>query len=299
MIAIIDIGSNTVRMNVYDVTETSSRVLFSSKEMAGLAAQIESGFLLEKGIHNLIRILNRFKETIDLLQITEVYPFATASLRLINNQQAVLQRIKEATGFNVHLIEGEDEGYLGVLGALSDLNIPKAVLVDLGGGSCEVVPFDKKSILSSVSYPIGSLSLYKQFVSNLMPTLDEQKKIRKHVKSIINVEEIKKGDFITVVGVGGTMRALLKLKQYIDNDYSDSKQLTLKGLKQMLEQLGDGSKESMDILLKVVPDRVHTLIPGLVTIVTLLQEMDCVEIVVSNNGAREGYLLKYVLKKGD
>lgn len=298
MIGIIDIGSNTVRMNVYQVNNNEYEVLFSSKEMAGLAAQIESGLLMEKGYQNLIRILKRFKETIDSLQIKEVYAFATASLRLISNQQTVLGRIESETGFTVDLIDGEEEGRLGVLGALSNLPVKKAVLMDLGGGSCELVPFDQGQILSSVSYPIGSLSLYKNYVSGLLPTLDEQKSIKKFVKKQIDVGHIVEEKFVSVIGVGGTMRALLKLNAYLLNDYKSS-QLTLQSLKAMLKILNENHREAQDIILKTIPDRIHTIMPGLCAIIAIMQAMGTVEILVSNNGVREGYLMKHVLKRGD
>lgn len=298
MIGIIDIGSNTVRMNVYQVNNNEYEVLFSSKEMAGLAAQIESGLLMEKGYQNLIRILKRFKETIDSLQIKEVYAFATASLRLISNQQTVLGRIESETGFTVDLIDGEEEGRLGVLGALSNLPVKKAVLMDLGGGSCELVPFDQGQILSSVSYPIGSLSLYKNYVSGLLPTLDEQKSIKKFVKKQIDVGHIVDEKFVSVIGVGGTMRALLKLNAYLHNDYKSS-QLTLQSLKAMLKILNENHREAQDIILKTIPDRIHTIMPGLCAIIAIMQAMGTVEILVSNNGVREGYLMKHVLKRGD
>lgn len=298
MIGIIDIGSNTVRMNVYQVNNNEYEVLFSSKEMAGLAAQIESGLLMEKGYQNLIRILKRFKETIDSLQIKEVYAFATASLRLIRNQQTVLGRIESETGFTVDLIDGEEEGRLGVLGALSNLPVKKAVLMDLGGGSCELVPFDQGQILSSVSYPIGSLSLYKNYVSGLLPTLDEQKSIKKFVKKQIDVGHIVEEKFVSVIGVGGTMRALLKLNAYLLNDYKSS-QLTLQSLKAMLKTLNENHREAQDIILKTIPDRIHTIMPGLCAIIAIMQAMGTVEILVSNNGVREGYLMKHVLKRGD
>ncbi len=298
MIGIIDIGSNTVRMNVYQVNNNEYEVLFSSKEMAGLAAQIESGLLMEKGYQNLIRILKRFKETIDSLQIKEVYAFATASLRLISNQQTVLGRIESETGFTVDLIDGEEEGRLGVLGALSNPPVKKAVLMDLGGGSCELVPFDQGQILSSVSYPIGSLSLYKNYVSGLLPTLDEQKSIKKFVKKQIDVGHIVEEKFVSVIGVGGTMRALLKLNAYLHNDYKSS-QLTLQSLKAMLKILNENHREAQDIILKTIPDRIHTIMPGLCAIIAIMQAMGTVEILVSNNGVREGYLMKHVLKRGD
>lgn len=300
MIAIIDIGSNTVRMNVYQIEDNEKfNVLFSVKEMAGLASQIESGLLLEKGLKNLILILSEFRRIVDIFHIKEVYPFATASLRLISNQASVLQRIFDETGFSCDLISGSQEGKLGVIGALSDFDVPKAVLVDVGGGSCEIVPFENKKILSSNSYPVGSLSMYKQFTSTLIPNHDEQKKIKKFVKQEIDGSLIKKHQFVTVVGVGGTIRALLKVKNYIDNDFSGSRQLTLKKLKSMLAFLGSGSREAQDTILKVVPDRIHTLVSGLCVWISVLNETGCVEVLVSENGVREGYLIEHVLNQGD
>ena len=145
--------------------------------------------------------------------------------------------------------------------------------------------------VESDSYAL-SLSMYKQYVSGLLQQ-DEQR-----IKSIPNklLSQINDNQFVSVVGIGGTIRALLKLKQYLDKDYSDNNQLTLKRLKAMLEFLGNGTREAQDTILRVVPDRIHTLIPGLAILVAVLQELNCVEVLVSQNGVREGYLITHVLK---
>ncbi len=298
MISIIDIGSNTVRMNVYHENDSGFRLLFSSKEMAGLVAQIEDNCLLESGLQNLIRILKIFKDTIDTLNIKQVYPFATASLRNIDNRDEVLEKIKQETEFEIDLIDGVEEGNLGVIGALDFQPFTKAVLIDLGGGSCEIVPFENEKVIASDSYPIGSLSMYKTFVSELLPTKSERKQIKSFVCETIDSKKIKKADFKTVIGVGGTMRAILKIQHYLDETTKNTNELKLGNLKKLLKQLGDGTKEAQDIILKVVPDRIHTLLPGLMAIITLLEELGSTQILVSKNGVREGYLIKNVLKGG-
>jgi exopolyphosphatase/guanosine-5'-triphosphate,3'-diphosphate pyrophosphatase len=158
MLAIIDIGSNTIRMNVYIIKEDFFEQAFSSKEMAGLISHVENGVLAESGIIKLLDVLKRFDLILKRLNITRVYPFATASLRNIKNSHEIIQRVKETLGFDIHLVSGNEEGELGYIGAHSVVQRDSGLVVDIGGGSCELVPFKNNKIESSTSLPMGSLN---------------------------------------------------------------------------------------------------------------------------------------------
>lgn len=293
MIGIIDIGSNTIRLNVYRIDNNEFKIAFSSKEMAGLIGHIENQQLNEKGILKLISVLKEFNSILESLNITEVYPFATASLRNINNSEDVLKRVKAETGLTIDLIEGENEGILGFNGAINYVKVPTALLIDIGGGSTEIVPFSHYKIISSVSLPIGSLSLFKQYVKGIIPTQQEIKNMKKAVTKALVDNNPHPATFKTIVGVGGTIRALKKINLYLYDDHTISE----KRFNAILDSISDESDKARDIILKVVPDRIHTIVCGCVILSCIMKHYGVEEIVVSEYGAREGYLILNQLTK--
>lgn len=297
MIAIIDIGSNTVRLNVYKRTGSCFQLQFSEKEMAGLASHIENGILVPAGYNNLIRILKGFRQVLDNLGIQAIYPFATASLRLISNSAEVLNKIEKQTSFKLHLISGEEEGHLGFIGAKLNSSLDRGLMVDIGGGSTELVSFKDHEVKDSVSVGVGSLNLYKQHIKDILPTKQEQKEIRTtvHKKLDKTFKDRKVGEYKTILGVGGTIRALLKLENYIYDRYGN-RIIKRERVLEIIKMISDGSPKAQGTILKVIPNRIHTILPGLLNLKEVMKYFDVQEIIVSETGAREGYLLKYVLK---
>ena len=143
--------------------------------MTGLAGYVTDGQLSSQGVKKLIKTLNSFKKTAQAFQIKKMYYFATASLRNIDNSKEVLKKVKKETGICIELISGEEEGYLDYYAVSQEMHLEKGILIDVGGGSSELVGFRNGKVLGNKSLPIGSLSLYRQYVHGILPTLEERK----------------------------------------------------------------------------------------------------------------------------
>ena len=165
--AVIDIGSNSIRLSVYDAEKTNFKILFKEKIMAGLASYVEDGVLSPEGIECACHSLIELKERLRLLNIQNVSVFATASLRNINNTQDVLQKIYSTTGFCLEVISGKQEAFYGYTGAMLDLSLPSGIFLDIGGASTEIAFFANGTLIEAESYPIGSLRLYEDCVKNI------------------------------------------------------------------------------------------------------------------------------------
>ena len=111
--AIIDIGSNSIRLTLYETEGQSFKILFREKIMAGLAGYVEDGKLSAEGIECACAGLLTFRKILQTLQIENVRIFATASLRNISNTARALSVIRAATGYSVEVISGEDEALFG------------------------------------------------------------------------------------------------------------------------------------------------------------------------------------------
>ena len=160
--AVIDIGSNSMRLSVYETTEAGTfTILFKDKIMAGLAGYVEEGALSPEGITRAILGLRSFRGTLRALNIPQVAVFATASLRNIRNTAQAVAEIQRGTGFAIEVLSGEEEARLGYAGAMEELALSEGLFVDIGGASTEVVRFAHGQLVSAVSCPVGSLKLYR------------------------------------------------------------------------------------------------------------------------------------------
>lgn len=295
---IIDLGSNTVRLTVYECRNDSFKILFSEKTMAGLAGYVENNNLTRAGIEKACSVLNTYRGIIQNFDIQNVYVFATASLRNIDNTNEAVNTIAQKTGFEVEIISGEEEGILDFAGATHNVNMDGGLLVDIGGGSTELVTFEASEIKMSISMSIGSLSLYTKLVKDLLPTKEERKKMKEVItENIKKVEISNEQQYKTICGVGGTIRAALKLNNHIYGLSDSNRIIPAKNIKDILNYLWEDGSDSWKVILKVCPDRIHTIIPGLLILSTVAKYFGSDIIVVSSYGVREGYLYNKVLNK--
>jgi exopolyphosphatase/guanosine-5'-triphosphate,3'-diphosphate pyrophosphatase len=294
--AIIDIGSNSMRLTLYEIAGRDLKILFKAKNMAGLARYVEKGALSDEGIDRAVSGLLTFKETLASLEIKNVAVFATASLRNILNTDEAVASIRIATGYPVEVISGETEAQLGYMGAMRELHLTGGAFFDVGGASTEIVSFSEGIALASASFRVGSLSLYRECVKKILPGKGSQRRIRKHLKEEIDRKGLipfEKCDILA--GVGGTARAVHKLCQRYYHLPLKGNCITREQLFGLSSLLCQGGRTATDLILKLEPERIHTIVPGIMILVHLFELFDAKEMVVSQSGVREGYLCQKVL----
>ncbi len=294
--AIIDIGSNSIRLTLYETEERSFRILFREKIMAGLAGYVEDGKLSSEGIECACSGLLRFRSTLQTLGIEDASVFATASLRNITNTAQALAVIEAATGYKVEILSGEEEALLGYTGAMRELVMSSGAFLDVGGASTEIVTFDGGKPVDFQSFPVGSLSLYRRCVRKILPGERSLKRIRKAIRSTILLPEDSRPARPLLVCVGGTARAALKLARSYYKCSDDCRSITWEQLDGLCDFLCSGKKEVIDLILKLEPERIHTLVPGILILQHISHVFQAQQLVVSRYGVREGYLCRRILK---
>ncbi len=292
-IAIFDIGSNTIRMNVYTVAKSGDySLLLTRKVQAGLASYIRDGQLSEAGIYRLCEALTDLKSYLKPIKIDRLSAFATAVLRNISNTSAVLKRLRQSVDLEISVLSGSAEANLGYAGVKSSLRAEEGILVDIGGGSTEVTRFDKEGVKRCASYPVGSLNLFDEFVEHeIWPKRKELKRLREAVKNRISDEEVAKfGPADYVCAIGGSNRSIMKLaNEFLSRDERRAV-FTREEIFRLREYIVDGSPEAQRLVLSICPHRIHTIIPGLTILCNLLKRFDAKVLEVSPVGIREGYL---------
>ncbi len=297
MYGVIDIGSNTIRLTVYRIREDHFKPLFHNKVSAGLASYIVNGRMPMEGIQKASSVLYELVEIANSLNIKDLYVFATASLRNISNSVEATTMIEQMTGTRIDLLPGEVEGRLGFKGAMYHVDLSDGVLVDIGGGSTELVPFFDKAPVDSVSVDVGSLNMYSTVVGGLLPTPTECKVIRKHARKKIAGSGIDQTlRYGTICGVGGSMRAALKLNNFYFNQPPGNNKMPVEHLDEIVEVLLSNSSVGKALILKVCPDRIHTVLPGLCIIQGIVRHFGANTVVVSDYAVREGYLVSRAIE---
>ena len=164
--AVVDMGSNSMRLSVYDAHENGDfDLIFSEKKMAGLANYIEYGALSRKGIEVACEILRGFQWILRHFNISDMHVFATASLRNIKNTDEASEDIYDKTDIKVDVLSGKEEAELGYYGAITKCDENLGAMFDIGGGSTEVTSIKIGKTQHAQSVGIGALNLFNRFVS--------------------------------------------------------------------------------------------------------------------------------------
>lgn len=300
---IVDLGSNTIRLCIYESKEDKITSLFEKKIMAGLVNYITNEKLSDKGIKRACEVLKEYDQILNNFNIEkkDVHVFATASLRNINNSQEVIEIIKEETNYNVELLSGEEEAILDFKGATRVVNYDTGLLIDIGGGSTEIAGYKNKELIFAVSMPVGSLNLYIKFVKKIIPKPHEREEMKEYILEQLKKLELKKDTFINVCGVGGTIRAAVKLSNHMFKEGKSlpdgEKKLLVTEAREILKEISNSHKKTLKPVFQTIPDRTHTIIPGILILDTIAEYFNCEEITVSRYGIREGYLYEKILNK--
>jgi exopolyphosphatase/guanosine-5'-triphosphate,3'-diphosphate pyrophosphatase len=300
MRGVIDMGSNTIRLSVYKILDENRIMqMFHKKYFVGLAGYVdEAGMLTEKGIARAVEVLKEFKMTAEQIHLDKLYIFATASLRNIINTGEVLKAIKAETGFDVQVLSGEEEATYDYIGATYEHEFLDGLLIDIGGGSTELVVYKNGSIEKATSFPFGSLNMFTKFVSDSLPSGKEIRQIQSYVRRLLENYSIDAPKAKMICGVGGTVRSTGKLYNDLYEQPSSNRIIPVKQVRKMIELFEKGSRENIVKLVQVIPERTHTIIPGMTVLYTVAAHYGCKNITVSEYGLREGYLMS-ILKDGE
>lgn len=300
---VIDIGSNTIRLVIYKWEGRALTALLNKKESAGLAGYVgRDGLLSEAGIRRAEQALAEFREILDYVEVERAYVFATASLRNIGNTQAVLERLRRSSGFDVRVISGEEEADYDFQGALRATSLESGLLVDVGGGSTEFVLFQDRHQRSVHSIRIGSLNLYTRYVAGILPGKKElealDSRVRRELEGCLEWErQARPAD---LCAVGGSARAAAKLVAGLDGSLvAPDGSFPAKALKKLLNLAADRRREFTRMVLRTAPERIHTIVPGLVILHRAAHDCGARRVVTSPFGVREGYLLAQLERDGN
>lgn len=296
--AVIDLGSNTIRLVVYEETNAEFHALFTQKFTAGLAAYLQDGMMTPEGIRLICTTLQRCKMLLKEFTPCTTLAFSTAPLRNIRNTQEAIDQIYAETGYSVDVLTGLEEAYLDYYGVQRELPVESGLLFDIGGGSTEVLTFahDGTGVIESV--PIGSLNLSKKHIAKLFPDKKERDAIRLQVQKSLKRHKLNHlPPYETLCGIGGTARTVLQLLQAMKVILPAQRTFTAEQFRKLKKFLWKKDSAVMKLLTQYCPDRLHTIFSGILILETLILQSRCTTVYVCKYGVREGYLRRYLMQQ--
>jgi exopolyphosphatase/guanosine-5'-triphosphate,3'-diphosphate pyrophosphatase len=211
--AAIDIGSNSSRLKIASVSQHRLKTLHEDREVTRLGESVfQTGMISPDAMANTIKALRRFHKAVQSHVVDKVRVVATSAMRDARNAAAFIEWVKSSTGWNVEVISGLEEGRLIHLGVVT--HEPGArgrcLLIDLGGGSCEVTLSDGGLVKEMVSLPLGAVRLQQEFLQHDPPAKDDVARLKQYIDRELTRGEKKLGKVIVplVIATSGTAAAL-------------------------------------------------------------------------------------------
>ncbi|MCH2037060.1 MAG: Ppx/GppA family phosphatase [Rickettsiales bacterium] len=289
--AVIDIGSNSVRLVIYNGIGPASISVFNEKITCALADNIEStGVLSTDGVEMADKALARFKMIISMMEVRSLDVFATAAVRDAEDGGTFVEEMNEKHGFDIRVLSGEEEAYYSALGVVSSISDAKGVVGDLGGGSLELTNVTDKKISDKESIALGIVRLHsmgrnKVYINNY---------IQKNLEGSSVIEKMKGSNFYAV---GGGFRTLAKISMYrnayplrIVDNYKVSKQDFI----DTLDDIEYLTKDQLASITSISSKRCELLPVTAMIAKNIIELGDPENIIFSTCGVREGMIFEQI-----
>lgn len=301
-VGIIDIGSNTVRLAVFQSTAGGAfRLIDQARWSARLGRRLTNeGRLDDEAVERMIEMLNHFVSICRKYDVSAIRCVATAALRAASNRDDVVRALQAATGVAVKILTGEEEAHYGSVAVMRTLPVTDGYVVDIGGGSTEITLIRGRRVVYSVSFPVGCVNLSEKYDAGEHDEPDSAiERIRQDVRRFMSSRAWTSAyPGLPLIGLGGTVRAFAKVMQR-SSDYPLSR---LHGFEQspgrlddLLRRLASMTPSERRKIPGLSKDRSDVIVPGMAILSGIMRHAKTDKLIVSGNGIREGLLFETFL----
>lgn len=286
--AVVDIGSNSVRLVVYDGRGRVPLPIFNEKLLCGLGKELDTtGALAPDGVERALAALPRFAEILDSMGVAQVDYLATAAVREATDGAEFVARAEDLCRHNIRVLSGTEEARLSGLGVLSGTPQADGVMADLGGGSVELVELSDGRTGRQATLPLGPLRQDLKVIQNPAKARGE---IDRQLRSVDWLNDVRGKRFYVV---GGAWRTFARIHMvHIDSPLHIIHQYAIPSTRALdfAEFIGKLSPLTLQKVHGVSKRRVDTLPYASILLARLMRELDPQELVFSAYGLREGAL---------
>ncbi|MBE7085178.1 MAG: Ppx/GppA family phosphatase [Clostridiales bacterium] len=300
-IGIIDLGSNTARLVIVDMfTDGHYMVVDELKESVRLGQDMDrDGFLKPQRIAETIRTLKMFKRLCDARGVERIIAVGTAAVRRAKNQRSFLDEIQVSCNITVRVLSEEEEAVLVYRGVINSMEVPKGLILEIGGGSTKIIYYNRRNLLNYANLPFGAVTLTDLFSSDATP-----EESARHVEEFFT-EQLKKLPWLAevdpetqVIGVGGSFRNLFKIAKLVRKyplDNPHNYRMASEDFNSVYDMLRVLDVDKRKKIKGLSPKRADIMPAAMAIVKAFTTYMNVEEFAISGCGLREGLMLNQAL----
>ncbi len=293
-VAVIDMGSNAIRLAIAKDKGNGFEVLYKHRESIRLGADVFNDGKISPGLlQETALAFKRFKKIAEEHRVDVIKAIATSAMRDAKNQKEVIKRLAEESGIHVDVISGDRESELVFKAIRNEMDLKKdnALLIDIGGGSVELVAVQKGEIFRGKSFPLGTVRLISAMKDNIEEYHNQIKSLEPLLKEALAYIRDFKMPFDFCVGIGGNIERMGKVNGFI-LEGSDPKEVHLQDLIKMYDVLTPFSLGKRMKMFDLKGDQADVIIPAIVLCIYFLQTAFCDSLKIPGVGIKDGVILE-------
>lgn len=291
LVAVIDLGSNSVRMSIADVSGDSVKTVFMKRDVIKLSENMNDDMMLkEPAILRAEKALLEFKCIAEDYGCEEIFSVATAAVRKAKNKDMFLNYIKEKTGLCVEVIDGEKEAEYDYFGVLESTDKKDFLIMDIGGGSTEIIGVKNRKLSDYVSIPMGSRSITEQYLK------EETKDKIDNALKIFNKETdkllwLEKFNNLPIIGLGGCLRAIGKAECFVSGiEFKNGLSISTELVYDLFDRLRLMTVDERCLVEGIGDARGDIIIGGLIPFLATARKVNATKLIISDSGIRDGVI---------
>ncbi|MFN1833776.1 Ppx/GppA family phosphatase [Balneola sp. MJW-20] len=302
MRAAIDIGTNTVLLLIAETRKNKFRVVEEKQHIPRLGKGVDKDKKIsDEAADRVIHALKDYHDYLDseFPQLKNIVVTATSAVRDATNKKSFLEAIKKETGLDVRILSGPEEAEWTAAGALSTLNgkaSVRSLIIDIGGGSTEVVRMRKDAVIDSHSFDMGSVRFTERFLKSDPPTPDQISKCREAIRKYFLKRPFEDTSGHSGIGVAGTctsLAAILNETDKYDPVAVNGAKFTLRQLQGVIHRFAKLTSGEIESLFPtILKGRADIILAGLLILEGFMIHFKLKDLLVSTGGIRHGAILK-------
>ena len=301
-IGIIDLGSNTARLVIVEMLgDGHYMVIDQIKESVRLGKDMErDGFLKPQRIAETIKTLKMFRKLCDAYEIERIIAVATAAVRRAKNQRSFLDEVVANTGIKLKVLSAEEEATYVYRGVINSMDIPKGLILEIGGGSTKVIYYNRRNLLHYETLPFGAVTLTDLFGNDGLSQEEQAKKIEEFIlEQLSKIEWFSELDPETqLIGCGGSFRNLckiVKMKNRCPLPLIHNYNVNIEDFNSVYQMLQTLDLDKKKRIKGISSTRVDLLPSAFAVVSAFTKYLHFENIVISACGLREGIMYNYAV----
>ena len=301
-VGVIDVGSNTSRLIILAYTPGASfRLIDQIREQVRLGEGMgDENLLCPEPMERMVRLLRVFQGLCEGNGIDCVLAVGTSAVREAGNRAEFVKRVRQTAGLDLRVLSGEEEAHYGFLAVVNSLAISNGLVLDIGGGSLELVRVKGRQPRQTAMLPAGAVRLTEGFLREDPPRLGEIRALRRHLEHLLRGQSWLKaegGDIL--VGTGGTLRTLAKIDQRLRDyplDRVHGYVLSRSRIEEILRSLTELPLRKRRKYPGLSRDRADVTIAATHALLAVMDHSGHHDVMVSGQGLREGIFYEHFLR---